>query len=156
MECDHSDTVEDWDKIRDSLRWAEKNLREPRINCLETWYHESRDDLNLMRATTTLSLTLSDGMCLFSDPNPLPTGDHLHNWYDFWNRSLGKPVSPGALEPNGTWQRRFEKGIVVHNPRGNRRLTVLLPEPATSLATGRLARTHMLGDCDGDIFLTRP
>jgi hypothetical protein len=156
MECDHSDTAEDWKKISTSLRWAEKNLREPRINCLETWYHKSRDDLNLMRATTTLSLTQSDGMCLFSDPNPLPTGDHLHNWYDFWNKSLGRPLSPGALQRDGTWRRSFEKGFVIHNPMGNQPVTVLLPEPVTSRATGRRARTHLLGDCDGDIFLVEP
>ena len=156
MECDHSDTTEDWDKISTSLRWAEKNLREPRINCLETWFHKSRDDLSLMRATTTLSLTQSDGMCLFSDPNPLPTGDHLHNWYDFWNKSLGRPLSPGVLQSDGTWRRAFEKGFVIHNPKGNRPVTVLLPEPVTSLATGRQARTHALGDCDGDIFLVKP
>jgi hypothetical protein len=156
MECDHSDTAGDWEKISTSLRWAEKNLREPRINCLETWFRKSRDDLSLMRATTTLSLTQSDGMCLFSDPNPLPTGDHLHNWYDFWNKSLGRPLSPGALQRDGTWRRSFEKGFVMHNPRGNRPVTVLLPEPVTSLATGRHARTHALGDCDGDIFLVKP
>ncbi|MBX7208737.1 MAG: putative glycoside hydrolase family 15 protein [Verrucomicrobiaceae bacterium] len=156
MECDHSETKEDWEKIRTSLRWAEKNLRQPRINCLETWYHKSRNDLNLMRATTTLSLTHSDGMCLFSDPNPLPTGDHLHNWYDFWNRSLGKPKSPGKLEPDGTWRREFEKGLVIHNPKGNRLATLLLPEPMKSLATGRKARTHLIEECDGDIFVREP
>lgn len=156
MECDHSTTVEDWDKIRTSLRWAEKNLREPRINCLETWYHKSRDDLNLMRATTTLSLTHSDGMCLFSDPNPLPTSDHLHNWYDFWNKSLGKPVRAGAMQPDGTWKRVFEKGTVIHNPKGNRPVTLLFPQRVRSLATGRTAKTHQVGDCDGDLFLTLP
>jgi hypothetical protein len=36
-----------------------------RINCLESWFHQSRDDLNLMRATTTLALTRSDGYALF-------------------------------------------------------------------------------------------
>jgi hypothetical protein len=46
---------------------AEGHLREPRVNCLETWYHKSRDDLNLMRATTTLALTRSEGYCLFSE-----------------------------------------------------------------------------------------
>lgn len=156
MECDHSDTAADWEQIRTSLKWAEKNLRAPRINCLETWYHHSRNDLDLMRATTTLSLTMSDGMCLFSDPNPLLTGDHLHNWYDFWNKSLGRPKSPGKLETDGTWRREFDNGVVIHNPKGNRLVTVLLPAPMTSLATGRHARTHQIGDCDGDIFVARP
>jgi len=43
----------------------------------------------LMRAVTTLTLTHGNGCCLFSDPNPLPTRDHLHNWHAFWNKSLG-------------------------------------------------------------------
>ena len=49
--------------------------------------------MTLMRATTTLSLTLSDGYCLFADPDPLPTADHLHDWYPYWNKSLGKAVA---------------------------------------------------------------
>ena len=48
-----------------------------------------------MRATTTLALTHGDGYCLFSDPNPLPTPDHMHNWYPFWNKSLGRPLRSG-------------------------------------------------------------
>jgi len=100
---------------RRHARWAEVNLREPRVNCLETWYHRSRDDLHLVRATTTLALTHSDGYCLFSDPNPLPTPDHLHNWYSFWNKSLGKPVAKGTADPDGTVRREFENGTAVYN-----------------------------------------
>ena len=85
MECYRSRTADDWRRISDTLVWAEQHLRPPRVNCLETWYHKSREDLHLMRATTALALTHSDGYCLFSDPNPLPTGDHRHNWYPFWN-----------------------------------------------------------------------
>ena len=96
-------------EIADTLAWAEVNLREPRVNCLETWFHKSRDDLNLMRATTTLALTHSDGYCLFSDPNPLPTPDHLHNWYTFWNRSLGKPVAKGTANSDGTVRQRIRE-----------------------------------------------
>lgn len=59
------------------------------VDCVETWFHRSRDDVALMRAVTTLTLTHGNGCCLFSDPNPLPTRDHLHNWHAFWNKSLG-------------------------------------------------------------------
>ena len=102
-----SKTAQDWKRIADTLAWAEANLREPRVNCLETWFHKSRDDLNLMRATTTLALTHSDGYCLFSDPNPLPTPDHLHNWYPFWNREPGQADCQGTA--NSRWHR--EPGI---------------------------------------------
>ncbi len=153
MECYRSKTAEDWKRIEDTLAWAEKNLREPRINCLESWCHQSREDLNLMRATTTLSLTTSDGYCLFSDPNPLPTPDHLHNWYPFWNRSLGKPVAEGKRSPDGTIRRDFAKGIVVHNPSDNRVVSLTFDTEMTRVSSGRRGRQHDLSPADGDIFL---
>ena len=153
MECTESKTAQDWQRIADTLAWAEVNLREPRVNCLETWYHKSRDDLSLMRATTTLALTHSDGYCLFSDPNPLPTPDHLHNWYSFWKKSLGKPVAKGTADPDGTVRREFDNGTVVYSPMGNKAVTVTFAEERRSAATGKTARTHDLGSADGDIFL---
>lgn len=153
MECTESRSPQDWKRIADTLSWAEANLREPRINCLETWYHQSRDDLNLMRATTTLALTHSDGYCLFSDPNPLPAPDHLHNWYTFWSRSLGRPVAPGAANSDGTVRREFENGTVVYNPMGNKATSVTFPEDRRSAATGKTARSHRLESPDGDLFL---
>lgn len=153
MECYKSATEADWRQIADTLSWAEANLREPRVNCLETWYHTSRDDLNLMRATTTLVLTLSDGYCLFSDPNPLPTPDHLHNWYSFWNKSLGKPIAQGNTLGDGTVRREFANGTVVYNPLGNKAVTVTFPEERRSAATGKPAKNHDLDSADGDIFL---
>lgn len=153
MECYRSKTAEDWKRIEDTLAWAEKNLREPRINCLETWYHQSREDLNLMRATTTLALAASDGYCLFSDPNPLPTPDHLHNWYPFWNRSLGRPVGQGNRSPDGTIRREFEKGTVVYNPLYNRAVSLTFDTEMTRVSSGRRGRQHDLPPADGDIFL---
>ncbi|UCG57718.1 MAG: hypothetical protein JSU70_22995 [Phycisphaerales bacterium] len=153
MECTLSKTAGNWEKIASTLKWAEANLRPPRINCLETWYHNSRTDLNLMRATTALSLTRSNGYCLFSDPNPLPTPDHRHNWYRFWDKSLGKPIGKGAKKNDGTVVREFEKGTVVYNPMGNRPVTVVFADVRTSLATGMSAKRHRLGCPDGDIYL---
>ncbi|MHC4144832.1 MAG: alpha-amylase family protein [Planctomycetota bacterium] len=153
MECYRSKTPKDWQRIAATLKWAEMNLRPPRVNCLETWFHNSREDLNLMRATTALSLTCSDGYCLFSDPNPLPTGDHRHNWYPFWSKSLGKPTSEGVTMPDGTIRRQFENDTAVYNPRGNKTVTVTFDQPKTSTATGKTSRTHTLKSPDGDIYL---
>ena len=105
MECYRSKSADDWARIETTLAWAEEHLRQPRINCVETWYEKSRQDLNRMRATTTLSLTRSDGYCLFSDPNELPSPDHLHDWYPFWDKSLGKATGKGKLRPDGAWER---------------------------------------------------
>lgn len=150
MECYRSESVDDWKLISDTLLWAEKNLRYPRINCLETWYHNSRQDLNLMRATTTLCLTHSS---LFSDPNPLPTPDHLHDWYPFWSKSLGKPIADGKTHEDNTTIREFEKGTVVYNPIGGKIVTLVFPEIRTSVATGKRSHEHILSPVDGDIYL---
>jgi hypothetical protein len=153
MECYRSKTLQDWQRIAETLKWAEVNLREPRANCLETWYHNSRDDLNLMRATTTLALTCSNGYCLFSDPNPLPTGDHRHNWYRFWDANLGKPSEPGVTMPDGTIRRDFDNGTAVYNPMGNKTVTITFNHPRTSVATGKTSKTHTLKSLNGDIYL---
>ena len=153
MECTRSKTAADWKRIVATLRWAEKNLRPPRVNCVETWYHNSRMDLHLMRATTALALTHSDGYCLFSDPNPLPTGDHRHNWYPFWDKSLGKPVSGGVTKSDGTVVREFENGMVVYNPMGNKPVEVNFDEIRKSAATGASSTRHKLACPDGDIYL---
>ena len=155
MECTRSSTAKDWQKIASTLRWAEANLREPRVNCVETWFHQSRQDLNLMRATTTLALTMSDGYCLFCDPDSLPTPDHLHDWYDFWNKSLGKPSAPGKVRSDGAWQREFSSGSAVYNPIGNGSVTVVFDEPRLRRSTGENGTHFTLANCDGDLFLTQ-
>lgn len=153
MECYRSKSPRDWQRIAATLMWAEENLRPPRINCVETWYHDSRNDLNLMRAVTTLSLTRSDGYCLFSDPNPLPTGDHRHDWYPFWTKSLGKAIFTGITAPDGTVRREFENGCVIYNPMGNATVKIVFDDVRTSIATGETSRSHTLKGPDGDIYL---
>jgi hypothetical protein len=153
MECYRSKTPKDWQRIAETLKWAEVNLRRPRANCLETWFHNSRDDLNLMRATTAMALTCSNGYCLFSDPNPLPTGDHRHNWYPFWDTNLGKPTSSGITVPDGTIRRDFDNGTAIYNPMGNETVEVTFDQSRTSAATGKTSRTHTLKSLNGDIYL---
>ena len=153
MECYRSKTPEDWQRISATLRWAESNLRAPRINCVETWFHQSRDDLALMRAVTTLTLTQSDGYCLFADPNDLPTPDHMHDWYPFWDRRLERPKGRGLQRADGAWERAYSGGDVVYNPLGNQRIGVKFDRPKRSRATGHLDTAHVIAPGDGDIFL---
>jgi putative glycosyl hydrolase-like family 15 (GHL15) protein len=154
MECWRSKTRKDWDRIAETLLYAEAKLREPRTNCLETWYENSRQDLHRMRATTCLVLTHSDGYCLFSDPNDLPTGDHRHDWYPFWDAPLGKPTGKGAIAEDGSARREFEGGTAFYNPMGNPPLKITFAQPRRSLATGKVGRLHQVPALDGDLFLT--
>jgi hypothetical protein len=153
MECYRSRTPEDWKRIAGTLACAEENLRKPRINCLETWYHNSRADENLMRATTTLSLVLSDGYCLFSDPNPLPTPDHLHDWYPSWERRLGMAVASAVTHTDGAMTREYAHGTAAYNPMGNSSVTLTFAETRCRRSTGKKGLTHVLAPCDGDLFL---
>jgi len=153
MECYRSRTPEDWRRIAETLQWAERNLKVPRINCVETWYHESRKDLQLMRATTTLAMTLSDGYCLFSDPNSLPTPDHRHDWYEFWDQNLGRSKTAGVVQPDGHVVREFTGGTAVYNPLGNKPVTVQLATAHRQASTGRSGTRFVVPAGDGDIFL---
>ncbi|GIX07896.1 MAG: hypothetical protein KatS3mg115_2299 [Candidatus Poribacteria bacterium] len=155
MECYRSQTPEDWRRIEATLRWAESALRAPRANCLETWYHRSRRDEHLMRATTTLVLTHSDGYALFSDPNPLPTPDHLHDWYPFWDAPLGRPTAPGVRREDGSWTREFTGGTALYNPMGNPPTAIRFSTPRWSVAQGRSGTTFTVPGGDGDLFLQR-
>jgi hypothetical protein len=147
-------TPERWKQIQDALIWNQANILEPKLVCLEVWYDQSRDEFNRMRATTTLSLTLSNAYCLFSEPNPVPGIDHRHDWYTFWDKSLGKAVAEGSLQPNGTYMREFENGYAVYNPMGNGQVQVVFPVSYTSTATGVSAKVHNVEEQDGDIFLS--
>lgn len=146
-------TADRWNKIKDVMVWNQANVLEPKIVCLEVWYLNSRDEFNRMRAVTTLSLTLSDGYCLFSEPNSAPGVDHKHDWYHFWDKSLGKAVGAGSLQPDGSYKREFENGCVVYNPMGNGQVTVTFPVNYIRVSTGASAKVHNVADQDGDIFL---
>ena len=142
-------------EIESTLFWAEENLREPQINCLEGWgvSTESPDsprNRRWMRVFTTMSLTHSDGYVLYN------IGDeHDHYWYDFWDADLGKPIGAKAeLYQNapGLFIREFTNGWAVYNRSGNAQ-EISLAENVTGVASGQTGRTHQLADLDGEIYL---
>jgi Hypothetical glycosyl hydrolase family 15 len=146
----------DWRTAAANLGWAQTHLHAPAITALEGWWQTTgRDDLALMRSVTTLSLVFSNGYVLFADPNGPP--DHKHDWYPFWDKSLGKPTGPLASldRPDlaGAYTRRFEKGEAVFNPPANRSVTVNFPTPMRSAATNSTARSFTVAPGDGDLFL---
>ena len=159
-------------QMEKTLLWAEQHLREPRINCLEGWrvVTDYMGDLNTrvaernspenqqwMRMITTLSLTHSDGYVLFGDDNAIPAPDHLHNWYDFWDVDLGKPVQDRAVQyrdATGLFIREFEKGWAVYNRSGVMR-TITFDSPVIRVDSSKHYTRYDIPDFDGEIFLKR-
>ena len=142
-------------EIESTLFWAEENLREPQINCLEGWgvSTESPDsprNRRWMRVFTTMSLTHSDGYVLYN------IGDeHHHYWYDFWDADLGKSIGAKAeLYQNapGLFIREFTNGWAVYNRSGTAQ-EISLTEEAMGVSSNQTGRTHQLADLDGEIYL---
>ena len=160
----------DWvRKLEDVLTWAENNLREPHINCLqgEGMSIEPPDgpnNLRWMRMFTTLSLTHSNGYVLYTDgmrdlavAREIPLLAHL--WYDFWNTDLGQPVGPKATLYNpdtpGLFIREFTNGWAVYNRSGKAQV-IEFAENVPSVTSGLSAATHAVLNLDGDMFLRPP
>ena len=143
-------------EIEGTLSWLETNLREPRINALEGWGFpdeppDSRRNLRWMRAITTMSLTYSDGYFLFSKF----ISNH-HNWYDFWDADLGKPVGPKSqlYDENipGLYIREYTNGWAVHNHSGEPQV-IALPDEVQGVTSSWVGAEHVLPDLDGEIYL---
>ena len=175
MECykpryDNGYTIDQIKKMESTLLWAEDNLKEPHINCLEGWRivtdytgerevrvaeRNSEENLKWMRMITTLSLTHSDGYVLFADDNAQPSSDHLHNWYDFWDADLGNPIGKkGATYNNieGLFIREFENGWAVYNRSGVTQ-SVLFKENVIAFSKKEIAKSNKIPNFDGEIFL---
>jgi hypothetical protein len=151
-----------WQLASKNLIWAKSSLRQPAITAFEGWYLDptqnqnglGRNDVKFMRMLTTLSLVFSDGTVLFGDPNPLPTPDHLHDWYPFWSTHLGKPIgSPSIKRADGSYWREYEHGTVVFNPPENSSVNLDFSEDRTSQATQARSRHQQVGPGDGDLFI---
>ena len=157
-------------QMEQTLLWAERHLKEPRINCLEGWRvvtdymgdlntrvseRNSEENRQWMCMITTLSLTHSDGYLLFADDNAIPTPDHLHNWYDFWDADLGQPIQEKAVQYQDVARlfiREFENGWAVYNRSGATRI-VTFDEPVIGVNSGKRNSRHEIPDFDGEIFL---
>ncbi len=158
MEGFNSKFFPDWRAAASNLLWAQTHLRPPVITAFEGWYPENdqkaRHDYALMREITAISLVFSDGYVLFSDPNSLPTPDHLHDWYTFWDKRLGSPTGPlGQPGPSGSYMREFEEGTVIFNPPGNARVHVHFPQVRMRATTQERSQDFDVNAADGELFL---
>ncbi|MCY4553563.1 MAG: leucine-rich repeat domain-containing protein [Candidatus Poribacteria bacterium] len=149
----------DLGEIENTLLWAEENLQEPRINCLEG-YADKREPLDSatnqqwMRLFTTMNLTHSGGYVNF-----VSGGLHEHHWYPFYDAPLGRPVggdeTKGQLYENreGLFIREFTNGWAVYN-RSGKEQTIEFSEAVSGVASGvEGERSHTLRDLDGEIYL---
>ena len=142
-------------QIEDTLLWAEENLREPQINCLEGWGDpgeppDSPVNLRFMRVFTTMSLTHSDGYVLYGMDNT-----HQHIWYDFWDADLGRPIGSKAQhhpDIDGLYIREFTNGWAVYNRSGDEQ-AITLPRASIGVSSNKQDITHLLPDLDGEIYL---
>ena len=141
--------------VEDTLRWAEENLREPQVNCLEGWGNpnqppDSPTNRRFMRIFTTMSLVFSNGYVLWN--NGL---DHSNYWYDFYDTDLGRPVGEkGQVYKNikGLFIREFTNGWAVYNRSGVAQ-TISLPQETTGVSSQTTNTEHTIPDLDGEIYL---
>ena len=147
-------------EIESALLWLEGKMREPQINCLEGWGvptepPDSPTNRRWMRVFTTMSLTHSDGYVLY---NHGTSGVHYHDWYDFWDADLGRPVGPTGQTHGGVkglFIREFTNGWAVYNRSGEAQPVSLpgLGVPVSNRPERGIALTHQLPDLDGEMYL---
>ena len=165
--------METWDKayprerlieIESALSWYEDNFRDPQINCLniaksrsEPW--DSPDNRRLARATTTLSLTHSNGYINFT-----ANYSTKQYWSPFWDAPLGRSIggdetkgvlyeTPKGEEIEGLFIREFTNGYAVYN-RSGKAQEIELPQEVSGWDSGvEHQRRHTLADLDGEIYL---
>ncbi|MYA99122.1 hypothetical protein F4X90_05490 [Candidatus Poribacteria bacterium] len=156
--------IETWDavyprerliEIENALSWHEENLRYPQINALEIEINPSEPwdspaNQQLARATTTLSLTHSNGYIQIVGQNQFPY------WYPFFDAPLGRPIGEkGQLYEaiDGLFIREFTNGWAVYN-RSGKAQEIALPQEVSGWSSGvESQRRHTLADLDGEIYL---
>ena len=168
--------------LENVLLWAENNLREPQIICLEAEgigaeLPTSLNNQRELRKMTALSLTHSDGYMTYtlgvqwgephshvenywathriSHDSILHIHHHENYFHDFWDTDLGQPVGQkGQTYENidGLFIREFTNGWAVYNRSGNPQ-TINLPSKAIGVESGQQDFSHTVPDLDGEIFL---
>ncbi|MDE0506607.1 MAG: leucine-rich repeat domain-containing protein, partial [Candidatus Poribacteria bacterium] len=144
-------------EVENHLIWADRNLKAPQINCLEVWsipgeYLLSEKNSRLMRATTALNLTHSDGYFKYGTG---VLGRSVKLWYEFWDANLGGPIGDKARpydDQPGLFIREFTNGWAVYNRSGETRL-LRLPEEVRGASSGVQGTEHELSNLDGEIYI---
>ena len=139
--------------IEETLRWAEDNMRQPTINCLQPTLpylvhnpgvFDTPRQHQQVRLFMAMALTHSNASIQYQ-----------HFWYDFWDFKLGRPVSPKSQKAEGNggcFIREFENGWAVYN-RSSTAHVIQLPDITAAVSTGERDFIHEVASMDGEIFL---
>ena len=113
-------------EIEDLLIYYEKNLQFPKLIALDGWRkttanttedRNSPENRKMAKLLTAMSVTIpTNGYILYGDNNPdTPSGDHNHNYYDFYSFDIGKPTGGYEKLANGVGIKQHQKGFIAYN-----------------------------------------
>lgn len=146
-----------WSDYVKTIDHNHKFGREPKLVGTELWGDKNNtavktiDQVSHMRAGFTAVLTHSNGFYAYY-PDDNVFFEHYQHWYPFWAAELGQPLGDYRTV-DGASVRDFTAGTAVFNPYGNKPVTITLPKPHKSMATGMMGTTFTVPAYDGDIFV---
>lgn len=111
----------------EKLLWHyEKNLRHPRLIALEGWRQtnnlsgkdrNSSKNRRIAKILTAMSVVVpTNGYILYGDNNSdTDSGDHAHNYYDFFSFDIGQPTTDFIRIADGVGYKEHENGVISYN-----------------------------------------
>jgi len=154
----------EWEECTAKMQHTQSLLREPKISLIERfeetgsragWPSDPNRgkkppaDPQGRRWSLCYALAIGDFYYLFSDNT-----SHHHDWYGEYDVKIGLPTAPGAKLGPYTWQRRYERALVVVNlPGAAGAYEVKLDQPAKDSLTGRTATRFAIAPGDGAILV---
>ena len=154
----------EWEDCVARMQHTQSLLREPKISLIERfeetgsragWPSDPNRgkkppaDPQTRRWSLCYALAIDDFYYLFSDNT-----SHNHDWYGEYDVKIGLPTAPGEKLSPYTWQRRYEKALVVVNlPGAAGPHEVKLDRPAKDSLTGRTAKQFTLAPGDGAVLV---
>ena len=113
-------------EIENLLVYYEKNLQFPKLIALDGWRkttanttkdRNTPENRKMAKLLTAMSVTIpTNGYILYGDNNPdTPSGDHNHNYYDFYSFDIGKPTGGYEKLANGVGIKQHQKGFIAYN-----------------------------------------
>ena len=152
-------SAETWGGWRTMMRQYQTTILNAQHNVALLNVHGNEDDYALMRYG--LASCLMDNGYFYYTSSPRRYTSEI--WFDEYDVDLGRAIDPPQYDEwqFGVYMRRFEKGMVLVNPKGNGTRTVQIgpgyrrfqgaQDPATN--NGQLAETVTLRERDGLILV---